>query len=58
MKRIKLLFVAVITIFIATVTVNAKEVTVKKYNYVYSDTTIDDFNRKLLNVSFVPLIAI
>lgn len=45
MKRIKLLFVAVITIFIATVTVNAKEVIVKKYNYVYSDTTIADFNK-------------
>ena len=48
MKRIKLLFVAVITIFIATVTVNAKEVTVKRYNYVYSDTTIADFNKILL----------
>lgn len=44
MKRINILFIAIMSIFIASATVNAKEVTVKKYNYVYSDTTIADFN--------------
>ncbi|MBO5720697.1 MAG: DUF2807 domain-containing protein [Bacteroidales bacterium] len=43
MKRFKILFLAVITIFIASAKVNAKEVVAKKYNYVYSDTTIADF---------------
>lgn len=44
MKRINILFIAIMSIFIASATVNAKEVAVKKYNYVYSDTTIADFN--------------
>ena len=34
MKRINILFIAIMSIFIASATVNAKEVTVKKYNYV------------------------
>ena len=44
MKSVRILFLAVISLFIASATVSAEEVVVKKYNYVYSDTTIADFN--------------
>ena len=44
MKSVRILVLAIISLFVASVTVNAEEVVVKKYNYVYSDTTIADFN--------------
>ena len=44
MKRIKILSLAIISLFIANTTVSAEQVVVKKYNYVYSDTTIADFS--------------
>ena len=44
MKSVRILALAIISLFVASVTVNAEEVVVKKYNYVYSDTTIADFN--------------
>ena len=45
MRKIKKLLFAVITIFIASTTAKAEQVVVKKYNYVYSDTTIADFDK-------------
>ena len=44
MKRIKILSLAIISLFIANTAVGAEQVVVKKYNYVYSDTTIADFS--------------
>lgn len=44
MKKFKILFLAVITLFIASATANAEQVVVKKYNYVYSDTIVADFS--------------
>ena len=44
MKRIKILSLAIISIFIASSAMKAEQVVVKKYNYVYSDTTIADFS--------------
>lgn len=45
MKTFRTLLFAVITIFIASTATKAEQVVVKKYNYVYSDTTIADFNK-------------
>ena len=45
MKKIKLLLVALTLVLVLPISVKAEEVVVKKYNYVYRDTTLADFNK-------------